>query len=440
MPTRACKEVEKFIKSENLVIVTGNPGSGKSAIIQHIALGYRRQGWTVKPVYSVKEIIDAYSSEDVLQKHIFFVYNDPFGNEFFDNVAYYSWISQEERIESCLRKVKILLSCRKYILNDPRVKGLFRNLCRTVDLSDDHLRLSYDEKQKIWKNHSLNNGVFKDEIDEIFQIDAYFPLLCKLYIGKENTQEERKERLHFFKHPLDVIEKEIRNFRNQSNSCVEKYCALILLVLFNNHLCIEDILTNELSLEKFKLALRICGMKTETAPTTIKDALESLQDFFVKKIGDTFHFYHDVVMERTTYVFGTDYPLHTIKYADIGFLRTRIRIGGCSDKKEQMIVYLEDRYINDLGKRLIDEIFGERLLDVVLNPCLKNERITNMFIEEFKKYPDKLQMLLEEIKLPSEMQNVHQTSKQLLLSTFLFVTLKDKISPINAFIVFSHTS
>ncbi|XP_052703942.1 uncharacterized protein LOC128180116 isoform X2 [Crassostrea angulata] len=48
--TKACEEVEKLIINRNLVIVAGHSGSGKSAIIQHIALKYREQGWTVKRV------------------------------------------------------------------------------------------------------------------------------------------------------------------------------------------------------------------------------------------------------------------------------------------------------------------------------------------------------------------------------------------------------
>lgn len=81
--TRACNEVEKLIKSRNLVIVTGNSGSGKSATIQHIALSYRSQGWTVIPVYRVKEIIDAWSGQDALDRTLL-VFNDPIGNESFD--------------------------------------------------------------------------------------------------------------------------------------------------------------------------------------------------------------------------------------------------------------------------------------------------------------------------------------------------------------------
>lgn len=60
--TRACQEIEKLIKGKkkNLVIVTGNSGSGKSAIIQNIAFRYRNQGWTVKPIYEVEKIMATY--------------------------------------------------------------------------------------------------------------------------------------------------------------------------------------------------------------------------------------------------------------------------------------------------------------------------------------------------------------------------------------------
>eukprot|EP00105_Crassostrea_gigas_P043174 XP_019927322.1 PREDICTED: uncharacterized protein LOC109620110 [Crassostrea gigas] len=56
--TRACQEVEQLVKSHNLVVVTGNSGSGKSAIIQHIALSYRSQGWTIRTIYSESTRLD----------------------------------------------------------------------------------------------------------------------------------------------------------------------------------------------------------------------------------------------------------------------------------------------------------------------------------------------------------------------------------------------
>ncbi|XP_065925455.1 uncharacterized protein [Magallana gigas] len=375
--TRACKEVEKLIKSQNLVIVTGNSGSGKSAIIQHIALRYRVQGWMVKPVYNVKEITETYSSGNVLQSKILFVFNDPIGNESFDEIIYNSWKEQDERLKACLRNNKMLLSSRKYILLDHRVRGILNDKSCSIDLSEDKHKLNNGEKETILRSYASNSGLLKDDISGILTTEEYFPLLCKLYFSDENNQTIGPR---FFKEPFNVCQEQIRNFRNDSKKeCKEKYCALVLLVLCNNQLCVEDIHEKDCIKEKFELALKLCGMMANTASHIIGDALKTLEGFFVKKIDDTYHFYHDFVMEVTTYVFGTDYPRETIKYADIGFLRRRVSLKSSDDNRKEEVdkftIYLNDKYVSDLTDRLFDDVFGDRLLDVVLNPCVRNEKV-----------------------------------------------------------------
>lgn len=189
IPTRACHEVEKLIKSQNLVVVTGNSGSGKSAIIQHIALCYKDQGWTVKPVYSVKEIVDAYSSVNKSQNGILFVFNDPFGNESFDEIAFKPWEEERGRLKVFLKKVKMLLSCRKYILDDAGVGGILKDKPCVIDLSNDKHKLNDKEKQQILESYSSNSDFVKKNIDEIMKTEQYFPLLCKLYFSDEKKQK-----------------------------------------------------------------------------------------------------------------------------------------------------------------------------------------------------------------------------------------------------------
>lgn len=60
--TTASKEVERILKTRNFTIVTGHTGIGKSAIVHHIALKYRSQGWIVKPVCTVMEMIQIVNS------------------------------------------------------------------------------------------------------------------------------------------------------------------------------------------------------------------------------------------------------------------------------------------------------------------------------------------------------------------------------------------
>lgn len=432
--TRACTEVEKLCRKQNLVIVTGHSGAGKTAIIHHIALKYRNEGWTVKPVAELNEIIQSMnSSKDQDDNRTLFVLNDPIGKESLDVLQFNSWTRHEEHLEACLKKVKLMVSCRKYILMDPRVKGVLKNKTNKINISTDQLKMSNNEKREVWDMHSCNKKISEEELEEICQTEAYFPLLCKLYSTNENKQNNI---LRFFKEPVVVFEEEIRDFRN---SCKEKYCALILLVLFGNTFCVDVVRESEQMKKQFKVALELCGLMENTSLYVIKDTLKSLEGCFVKKIGDTYHFYHDFVMEVTTYVFGQDYPVETIKYADASFLRKRVKLRASSDDNDQFTIYLSDQHIHYLGKRLFEDIFTEHLLDVVFNPCLKNETIFRLFIEELDRQPEKIKMLLEKKKIQFDSEKFNQTSKHLFFSKLVFVNTNEGISPFLALVVFRHT-
>lgn len=382
--TKASKEVERLIKCQNIVIVIGHTGSGKSAIVHHGALKYRSQGWKVKPVCTVMDVVQNINiSTRDLDDKILFVLSDPIGKDSFDELEYTLWRKYEEILKAIFKKFKVLMSCRKHIINDNKVKGLLKDKSHVVDLSNDNFKLSIKEKENIWNKYDVDKTVSRKELEEIIQTETYFPLLCKLYF---TNRANIKDKLRFFKSPVELFEREIQNFRE---SCKEKYCALVLLVLFNNNICVKDIMESAISIEKYELALELCGMWKSTAPHNIFDALETLQGFFVKKVGDMYHFYHDFVMEVTTFVFGKDNPLELIQFADIGFLRKRVKLG-CHHKTDQFTIYLSNAYIDALGKRLFNDIFEDRLLDVVLNPCLNNEEVIYFFINEFEHHPEKL--------------------------------------------------
>lgn len=395
--------LKKGCTSTVIVIVIGHTGSGKSAIVNHTALKYRSQGWKVKPVWTVMDVVHIMISTCDLEDMILFVLSDPIGKESFDELEYTLWRKYEDILKASFKSVKILMSCRTYIMNDDRVKGLLNDKAHIVDLSNDNLILSTKEKENIWNKYDVEQTVSRKELEEICQTETYFPLLCKLYF---TNRVNIKEKLRFFKSPVELLVSEIQSFRI---SCKEKYCALVLLLLLNNKFCVEDIMESTISREKYALALKLCGILTSTEPHTIVDALETLQGFLVKKIGNVYHFYHDFVMEVTILVFGKDYPLQIIQYADIGFLRKRVRLG-CDHKTDQFNIYLSDAQIPALGKRLFNDVFEDRLLDVVLNPCLRNEKVIHFFINEFEHHPEKVRELLKKKKLQIDYQEMNQTS------------------------------
>lgn len=106
----------------------GHSGSGKTAIIQHIAIKYKNEGWNVKPLHDAQGLIDTYYRRKKFQKKTLFILNDPFGQESFDEILYNLWVTNMDAMEHCLGRVKLLMSCRTSILLDYRLKKLFKKV------------------------------------------------------------------------------------------------------------------------------------------------------------------------------------------------------------------------------------------------------------------------------------------------------------------------
>lgn len=420
-------------ENQNLVIVAGHSGYGKSAIIQHIALKYREQGWTVKPVKKVKKLVDALSKKEMLENKFLFVFNDPIGKESLDEMLYQSWMMHDKNLPFYLEShaSKLLISCRKSVICDKRIKGRLNDKSCIFDINSYENRLNEHEKRKILEKHTCSMNLSKELCDEIIKCNDYFPLLCNLFSMKT---EYKDAGIRFFKEPITVLGEEIRAIREKNKVT---YCALGLLIIFNNDLCVESLVEGE-SENKFNTALKLCGLQ-KIAPFEIGDILEAHTGVFTKKIGNSYQFYHDFVMEVTTQVFGSDYPTVMIKYADIGFLRRRVKLGTCVRQNESFIIYLDDKHISNLAERFFTDIFEERFLDVVLNPCLMNKKIIADLKKKLEDDLEKLQMVVEKKEVKIVKQELNQTSKDLYFSELDFVYLENEVSILFTLILFRHT-
>nr|XP_022300113.1 uncharacterized protein LOC111108482 isoform X2 [Crassostrea virginica] len=425
--TKASKEVGKMIKHKQLVIVAGHSGYGKTAIVHHIALRYRRNGWLIKPVDTVKEIKESYESDNFIKNKTMFVLNDPIGKEALSEVLYTEWKKYEQTLTRFLTSVKIVLTCRKCIVFDKRVKGLFENRSNIVVIDDHQNKLSESEKRQILQNYTNCKGNSDETTTKILQVEAYFPLLCKLSVssGKHSIGNTC-----FFTEPIKFFRREIEIYRE---SDILKYCGLVCLVLFNNNLCKEDLIKTE---GIFKKCLNLCGVRESLPPGEIIQNLELLEGFFVKKICDTFQFSHDFILEITTFVFGTDYPREIIKHADIGFLQRRVKLEYNRESTDQLTIIINKTHIVDLVTRLSEEICKDRFIEVVLNPCLRDGKVTDLFIKNMKS--DSLRKIVKQTKLKRTEFETYSPTKENFFSRLDFLFLFDEVSPLFALIVFRH--
>ena len=236
----------------------------------------------------------------------------------------------------------------------------------------------------------------------------------------------------FFTEPTEFIQKEIKIYKESDRV---KYCGLVCLILFSNNLGTEDLIKRE---GLFKKCLNLCGVQESLPPGDIIQNLDLIEWFFVKKIGDTFHFYHDFILEVTTFVLGTDHPREIIMHADIGFLQRRVRLeNACSTGSiDRFTIILPDIYIKDLVDRLSEDICKDRFIEVVLNPCLRDKKVTDLFIERMNN--DSLKMIVKLLKLKSTKLEANYLTKENWFSRIDFIYLFEEVSPLFALIVFRH--
>lgn len=425
--------MEKATENKRLVIVTGHPGSGKKAIIKHIALQCRKDGWAVKSVKRVEEIVNVILSKKVRENKTLFVFHDPIGSQYRDDLLYNEWITSEEKLMSSLKKpkeVKILLSCRKYIFSND-VKRYFGNESNIVDISVERLELTKEEKLLIVKSYLIFDKFSADDLVEVLKTNLCFPLLCKQYA---NNKQCRSKGIHFFQTPKAVYMEFLDNFKYNDNL---KYCALVLLAFFNNDIRVDYLLADEISVKKFQDIVLRCTMKKKT-PYDICKTLDSLEGLFVKKEENTYQFVHDLIMKITAEDFFNDYPSDFIKYADTTCLRM-VKVDKCDYDSNKFSNCLNDKYFDRFAERLISDILEETFLNAILNPCLRNHTIISLIIETLEKSPKTIEMLMETKDMETEKQKLNETTKKLLLTRLSFVQGELKISPLFALIAFGHT-
>ena len=109
-------------------------------------------------------------------------------------------------------------------------------------------------------------------------------------------------------------------------------------------------------------------------------------------------------MEVMTYVFGSENSVETIEFADLSFLQKRISVES-SKSYDSLTIFLNGDNLVHLINRLFKELFGKRFIEVILNPCLRNEDV-------IKGIKIKLKGLSDEGKLELIIKPHKNTEKQ----------------------------
>ncbi|XP_062604984.1 uncharacterized protein LOC134266774 isoform X2 [Saccostrea cucullata] len=374
--TKSSTAVEKFIKEHPCVVVVGHPGSGKSAIIHHIALKMRKEGFSVIPIHRPGEITTYHNRKNPQV----FVTDDPCG-EYTVNEHVYEWAKYSEDIKKCLNfkgrerqvKAKLLVSCRLALssVRTFRKIKIFSNFIFNLENQENHL--SFIEKKQILEAHvqselDLPKQLFEKHID-------CFPLLCKLYV---NAWADPDRLVTFFDNPfIQLVSKFDLMIDDPKPESIYEYCSLVCCSLSEDKLALY--LSGKENSEDFGCLEQIHNAcEVDLNPSELLSAVNRLVGKYIKQIGQIFSVIHTKLLDIIVWHFGKQSPETLIHHSPLEIFQNRLRPFGrleCDDNEDLFLVELDESTLTSYVERIQKDLEQGIVLEVFENPTLPKAQI-----------------------------------------------------------------
>lgn len=220
----------KKLNDNDILLLLGNPGIGKTTLCEMIVLEYLKNDYQViyastNDLTSVKEsIMDSRESKQII------LLDDFLGHHYLKIDDTKS--SELKMLIATIKRLdntKLLLNSRRTILNDAvqsdfKFKELYDNY-RDNELKIDQNSISFEERYNIFKNHLTYNGVSQSYREYLMDDDRYLkiidhknfnPRIIEYVANNRNTIGETEESYYSFilsklDNPKDVWQDEFEN-------------------------------------------------------------------------------------------------------------------------------------------------------------------------------------------------------------------------------------
>lgn len=388
--TRATQHVYDSLELVNCVVVTGESGSGKSAIIHFVALQLKEHNsFEIIPFVTGPQAIIHYFNP---KRNQVFVIDDICGEDSINIETVQLWKDYNDQLEQILKadddksggntftqnefnRTILLISCRNHIYQNSHfqtVKFLTKFECSLLSYE---LCLLPTEKELIQKRYI--SGDMIDSLQNLRYDSDLFPLLCQLSKGKD-----RRELGKLFSSPEDYIKNDINRIISSDSNM--QSCAFVLCILFNNSFNVEWLDDEEISYcvrEKIRTIIKVfhIDLYQERRLYSLIDAFNTLENTYFKRRGTQYRLIHDKIYEIAAVICGNCFKDIFIKYTSSTFIRDHYRFESLNTANDHHHIILSEDKEDIYFQRLIDD-----LKDQDVKSTLNNKQL------EFKLFRTKL--------------------------------------------------
>ncbi|XP_052080425.1 uncharacterized protein LOC127718446 [Mytilus californianus] len=395
--TRAIKELIHLMTHNNIVLVTGTFGCGKSSALHYIALQFHHdKEYDIIPVSNPEEI-KQYFNPDCKQV---FVIDDACGTYSIDIYKVNRWIDISNDILSMILSsdIKIVASCRTHISQDRLFKGIDILSEVTCDMLSVKLCLTEKERMLIGNIFLSQNDmqVLKTSNENLITKYFFFPLLCNLY-----QKQKSLDIVQFFSNPDEVIRTEFNRLFNAQDQ--KTIATLILFIVYNNRVH-KTVLTKSSGIKVFLEDISdYLHLQSSFSIQVLKSEIHNLKKTYVQKHGETYSIGNEKVFDILVAFCGEKLFDLILDIADADIIRDRFLLRIMTKTTEnaslQDAIHVDEKDERKYFHRLLKDIENGFIEKVFSNRNFNNSLVRKQFVEYIKGKIDVNKVL---IHLPQE--------------------------------------
>lgn len=421
--TEAYRYALEQCRRHSFITIAGTSGAGKSAIAYHIALHLEKEGYSILPVTHFRDIKQYHDYSDAQV----FIFDDPFGLASFDSKKaedvqslsadiYENFPLGESKIIFTSRK-NVIESSDSFLTEDKSV--VHKNI---IDLNTDDLKLTIDEKQQMFENHTkhLDSPAF-DQANILKRDQSNFPLLCKMYGCNVSFQKKGHT---FFDDPFSAI---IHNIKEFKSKMAPEYIALLLCAFCDGHLDLKAFQAGAYKTQE-EFVYSLINVESRLPQNIVEEAMEKLKATYLIKENLQFRFIHESLLETVLYHSVKEYKEQIYQHSSLNFIQGYLNV---IEARTERLTAIECSLLSD---RHIEEIKKGNFLDVFFNPFFEDDDILISFIRklELLKSSELTQMMLQ-IKTRVDQERLNLLKKENLWNRMAALNLLLERKDVKAF-------